>query len=123
MATILDKELTRESTVMVNDRVIKITLTEKQTIFMLLKGMKSGGVEISIEDLYKQLKGDTEDTDSDEKKSKPVVISHENRGKVKGDNPMISLHDLRTRCNISGFDYNVTAKLDGIFKTLIDESK
>ena len=123
MATILDKELTRESTIMVDDRVIKITLTEKQTIFMQLKGMKSGGVEISIEDLYKQLKGDSDDSDSNEKKSKPVTISHENRGKVKGDNPMISLYDLRTRCNISGFDYAVTAKLDSVFKSLIDEQK
>jgi len=121
MATSLDKELTRETSVMVNDRVIKITLTEKQTIFMLLKGMKSGGVEISIEDLYKQLKGDIEEPDTDEKK--PVIISHENKSNVKGDNPMISLHDLRNRCNISGFDYAVTAKLDGIFKSLIDERK
>lgn len=58
MATVLDKDLTRETTVKVDEREIQITLTENQTISMKLKGMKSGSVEIPIGDLYKQLKGD-----------------------------------------------------------------
>ena len=58
MATILDKDLTRETTVKVDDREIQITLTEGQTISMKLKGMKSGILEIPIEKLYHQLRGD-----------------------------------------------------------------
>lgn len=122
MATILDKELTRETTVVVKDRVIQITLTDKQTISMKLKGMKSGSVEISIADLYKQLTGE-DSSDSDVVESKPVVISHETRNKVNGNEPMISLHALRTRANIRSLDYPTKALLDSLFNELVNESK
>lgn len=117
MATILDKDLTRESTIKVNDREIQVTLTADQKISMKLKGMKSGIVEISIEDLYKQIAGIIDD--------KPKMISVPTGGvkKQSGNDPMISLHDIRHRVNVSGFDYPVTVKLDGILKELIEDRK
>jgi len=119
MATILDKDLTRESTVKVTDREIQITITADQKISMKLKGMKTGAVEISIEDLYKQLKGDVVEEES---KSKSVVIDRA-RKKPSDNEPMISLHDLRSRLNIAAFDYGTTVKFDGIVKDLIDDAK
>jgi hypothetical protein len=119
MATILDKDLTRESTVKVADREIQITITADQKITMKLKGMKTGAVEISIEDLYKQLKGDVID---EEPKAKSVVIDRTKK-KQTDDEPMINLHDLRSRLNVAAFDYNTTVKFDGIVKDLIDDAK
>lgn len=114
MATILDKDLTRESTVKVEDREIQITITAEQKISMKLKGMKSGAVEISIEDLYNQLKGGGE--------SKSVVIDR-SKPKKSDAEPMISLHDLRHRLNVSGFDYGTTVKFDTIVRELIEDAK
>lgn len=118
MATKLDKDIIRETTVVVDGREIQITLTEGQTISMKLKGMKSGSVEISIEALYKQLKGDIEP-----EKPIGVSITESSKGRVKNDGAMMSLHDIRHRCNIKGFDFETTAKFDGVLKELIDEVK
>lgn len=118
MATILDKDLTRESTVKVTDREIQVTLTADQKISMKLKGMKSGILSISIEDLYKQLSGG--DTGEE---LKSVVIDNTKRGKRENTDMMISLHDVRHRLNVSAFDYSVTSKLDNILNELIEERK
>ena len=117
MATILDKDLTRESTVKITDREIQITITADQKVTMKLKGMKTGAVEISIEDLYKQLKGDI----VDEPKLKSVVTDRSQ--KKHNNDPMISLYDLRSRLNVAAFDYSTTVKFDGIIKDLIDDAK
>ena len=115
MATILDKDLTRESTVKITDREIQITITADQKIIMKLKGMKTGAVEISIEDLYKYLKGE------DEPKVKSIVTDRVQ--KKQNNEPMISLYDLRSQLNIAAFDYPTTVKFDNIVKDLIDDSK
>jgi hypothetical protein len=115
MATILDKDLTRESTVKITDREIQITITADQKVTMKLKGMKTGAVEISIEDLYKYLKGE------DEPKLKSIVTDRVQ--KRQNNEPMISLYDLRSQLNIAAFDYPTTVKFDNIVKDLIDDSK
>jgi len=119
MATLLDKDLVRESTIKVNEREIVVTIGADQTISMKLKGMKTGAVSISIEDLYKQLAGTSEAVDEG-----PKSISVPTGGSKRPSNdPMMSLHDIRHRLNVSAFDYSVTVKFDGIMKDLIDETR
>ena len=106
MATTLDKDLTRLSKVKVDKRDVLITLGEDQTISMKLKGMKSGTVSISIQDLYNQLTG----TESEEKPTK--------ESKIKGGK-MINLQDLRSQINISAIDYEVKVKLEKFVLELV----
>ena len=115
MATKLDKDIIRESTVVIDGREVIITLTEGQSISMKLKGMKSGFVEMSIEALYKQLKGEPSESVG---LSIPESIK---TPRVKDGGSMMSLHDIRHRCNIKGFDFETTAKIDGVMKELLDE--
>ena len=112
MATILDKDLIRESTVEIEGRQILVTITADQTISMKLKGMKSGIVSISIADLFAQLSTN----------SGPEELPLPSKPK-KNDGTNISLHDLRHRCMISGFDYATTTKFDNMLHELIEEGK
>ena len=123
MATILDKDLTRETTIKVDGREIQITLTEAQTIHMKLKGMKSGALEIGIEQLYKQLNGGDEQVAEEE-----VVVKKAHNGldlsDYKGDDDMlISLYDIRAAFNIASFGTEMTAKIDGFLSKMISERK
>ena len=118
MATILDKDLIRESTVKVGEREILITLTADQKISFRLKGMKSGIVSTSIEDLYKQLNG----IDPIEEKEEMVSVIESPFSKQDGKN-MISLNDLRSLSNISGLDYPTKVKFDSLLQNLIEISK
>lgn len=124
MATVLDKDLTRESSVKFDNREVVITLTEKQTIYLKLKGMKSGGLEISIEDLYKQLKGvDSENVDEVEEEVKDVTNPMDLSG-YKGESKyLISLYDIRHAFNIAPFEYGTKAKVDEFLVNLISERK
>lgn len=117
MATILDKDLIRESTITIDERNILVTLGEDQTISFKLKGMKSGVVSITIEELYKQLAG------IDDNKPKSIVVPTGGVKKQSGDGPMVSLHDVRHKLNISGFDYAITSKFDSVMKELIEDAK
>lgn len=118
MATKLDKDIIRESTIIINDREIIVTLTSNQEISLKLKGMKSGEVKIPILQLFKQLTGDV--SEEDKPKKKPVSYEHEDK-KGSKKNPMISLYDLRSQSAIASLDYPTRAKFDGIIKNLIDE--
>lgn len=120
MATKLTSELTRETTVVVEGREVQITLTENQTIFMKLKGMKSGGVEISIDALYQQLKGGIPSA-----KSGSVTLPTGGRKRSEADSGdvKISLHDLRHRANIMALEYPILSKIDNLFHTIIAERK
>lgn len=109
MATILDKDLIRESTVKVDEREVVITLTADQKISFKLKGMKSGILTISIEDLYNQLRGGN--VESDLEVERP-------RKKMSEDS--ISLVDLRSHNMISDMDYPTKVKFDTIIKNLIE---
>lgn len=122
MATKLEKNISRESTVVVDDREIMVTLTADQKISMKLKGMRSGDVNISIEDLYNQLTGRSSEEES-ESKPKDGMVVHTNKPKKKGNDPMISLYDLRTYSAISGLPYEDLVKFEGIIRDLITNYK
>jgi len=132
MATILDKDITRETTIRVEDREIQITLTEQQTISMKLKGMKSGSVEIPIGDLYHQLKGNVSEVP---KQNQPIAFKHEEEdvdkpitkndlSAYKGDSRfLISIHDIRHAMIITSMDYDVKMKFEAFLVGLINERK
>lgn len=122
MATILDKDLQRESTVLANDRNIMVTLGSDQTIKFKLKGMKSGEVSIGIEDLWKQLNG-IEETKSDEpKKSLVIETDDEIEQKSSKDNPMIPLYDIRSRLCVS-LTADILTKVDPILSEFVADYK
>lgn len=116
MATKLDKDITRETKVKFDDREIMVTLTEDQKISFKLKGMRSGKLDISIEELYHMLNG----SEPNEEKPKKGSISVQSKPKKGKNNPMISLHDLRTYNAISALDYPTIVKFEGIIKNLMD---
>jgi len=119
MATKLEKNLTRESSVKVEDREILITITADQKVSMRLKGMKTGEVNIDIEELWHQLNGTSSDDVVPTKSNGSVSI---NTRETKGgkNNPMMSLHDLRSHNAISGLDMVTLVKFESIIKSLID---
>ena len=104
MATLLSKDVTRESSEEVESRNILVTLTEKQEINLRLKELRDDGESIGILDLYQMLSGGSEPT-----------------SKAKsGGNVMISLNDLRTSSLISTLDYETKGKFESIILSLID---
>lgn len=124
MATILDKDLIRESTVKYDNREIQITLTQDQKISFKLKGMKSGVLSISIEELYKQLVGDEPSLEFDhESEEVEVTTTRSPLDKSTKDNPMISLHELRTKINTTPLGIDIIAKIDPIIAQCIRTAK
>ena len=128
MATKLDKDLVRETTIIVDGREIILTITAEQTLSMKLKGMKSGFVNIGIGELYSQLKGVPIEGLPVESNVDVVIEEEEpvyehKKHKSVDDSTLISLHDLRHRCNVKGFDYDMTAKFDTVLNELLDERK
>lgn len=111
MATKLEKDVTRESTIKSKDREIMVTLSANQKITLKLKGMKSGEQSIGIDELYSHLTGgESEITDKPTKKAKPISKK----------NPMISLHDLRAHSAIANMDYESKSKFDQLLKAILD---
>ena len=124
MATILDKDITRETTVKFDEREVQITLTDKQTIYMKLKGMKSGGLEISISDLYKQLKGEPQEVEVEKAEEEEVVTDGIDLSDYKGEKRyLISLHDIRHAFNVTPFELGVKTRVDEFLVNLINERK
>ena len=121
MATKLEKDITRESTVKDDDKEIMVTLTADQKISMKLKGKRSGGVSIGIDELYGQLTGKNMGTD--EPKDKKAISIKQSDEKPTKRNPMILLSDLRSQNAISGGDYKMIAHFDTIIKNLMDNLK
>jgi len=115
MATALNKDIIRETTVEIDGRLIITTLTKDQTIKFKRKGLRTGEVSISIEEIYCQLDGCEAPS-----KKKSLSINRNEVKPIKG-NPMIPLHDLRSHNAISGLDIPTLAKFDQIIKSLIDE--
>ena len=117
MATKLEKDLIRESTIMVDERAIMVTITKDQTISLKLKGMKSGVLEIPIGDLYEQLNGGQ----IEDREPKTILKTSNN---VSSDLPIINLHDFRSQYLIDpGFSMETKIKLEGITTRLINELK
>jgi hypothetical protein len=124
MATILDKDLVRESTVKIDGREVLVTLTDKQTISMKLKGMKSGEVEISIEDLFKQLKGEAPSKKVEDDKPEVKYTGGVDLSSYKGqDRYLISLNDIRHFINVKPIDVKMKQTFDGLLVDLINERK
>lgn len=114
MATILDKDITRESTVKVDGREIQVTLTADQQITFKLKGMKSGILTIGIEELYKQLAGDVVEDAPKEVKQKPKKTK-------PSEEPMISLYRLRGLSLVTKMDYPVKLELEKVICEMIND--
>lgn len=124
MATILDKDLLRETTIKIDGREILITLTDKQSINMKLKGMKSGDVEISIEDLYKQLKSGVSSNKVEDDKTDVRYSGGVDLSSYKGqDRYLISLNDIRTYLNVKPIEMKMKQTFDGLLLDLINERK
>lgn len=118
MATKLEKDITRESSIKVDDREIIVTMTEAQGISMKLKGMKSGIVSIPISELYTQLAGVTPSVEAPKKQMVSIKRNATNKEAKAG--PMISLTDLRSHNAISVLDYETLVKFEGIIKSMMD---
>lgn len=115
MATSLDKEVTRETNVLIGDREIQITLTPDQKIFLKLKGLKSGGFDIGIKELYEKLSGEVI-----KKPNEPIVIKN-SETKSKNKKVMIDLNDLRSLSNTRGFDYETVVKFDKLISDVLKD--
>lgn len=124
MATLLDKDLLRESTVKADDRNVMVTLGADQSIKLKLKGMKSGEVSINILDLWKQLNGIEESESNEPQVKKPLVIEAMDDEEMRAtkDNPMIPLHDIRTRLCVS-LPAEIITKVDPIINEFVDDHK
>jgi hypothetical protein len=114
MATKLDKDLTRETSVVVNEREVILTLTADQNINMKLKGMKSGHVSIPIKDVYDQLTGGGSQPEA-EVEGVPAKL------KAGKESDMVSLQDLRSRFNVTGLPYESIVQVDMIIVEMLKE--
>ena len=115
MATILNKDLVRETTIKSDDKSIVITIKADQSIDLKLKGVRSGDIlNIPIVELWEYLGGAVQN----EEKPKGVVSIKQSAPK-KGDNKMISLYDLRSFNAISNLDVTDMMKFDGIIVDVI----
>ena len=116
MATKLEKDITRETTTPIGDRLIMATITKDQKISLKLKGMKSGELSISIEDLYKQLTGDGP-TEKKPIKSRTTKLDTD-------EIPLINMYDFRSAYLINpDISVTVKGKLESITVRLIKELK
>jgi hypothetical protein len=119
MATILSKNLIRESTQKVDDREVIITLTVNQEIELKLKGKRGDGKTIYIKDLYGQLY----DGEVDKKQPEGPITINQDSPRKRGDRKMISLYDLRSHNAISTLDVETLSKFDQIIKSVIDSNR
>jgi len=118
MATILNKDLVRESTQEIGDKAILVTIKVDQSVELKLKGVRGDGLNISLIDLWEYLGGEGVVSD---KKGQAIEIKKS--APKKGDNKMISLYDLRSMNMISTLDLPTKVKFDGIIKEVIDNLK
>lgn len=124
MATILTSDLTRETTVKVDEREIVVTLTETQNISMKLKGMKSGVVEIPIEMLYHQLKKSVPSpAQTSENVSSPIVKGIDITSYRGDDNLLMSVAEFRSAVLVHNFDLETTYKLESFLAEFIRSRK
>lgn len=121
MATLLNKDLIRESTDKFEDREIMVTLTKDQTIQMKLKGMKSGHVSINILELYKQLKG-VDVVKEDE----PISIKTESKAPSAGSEKAILkslFNDIRSHNAISDTNPELICQLEAVLLSVKEARK
>ncbi len=129
MATTLNKDVTRESTLEHDGRLINITITADQKVKMKPKGMKTTGeVSIDILELYHQLCGCEGETSEPEVKTKSggVTYSRSEVSRYVAPDPKIAktvLQDFRSQVNISGMDYATIAKFDQLVANTLSSLK
>jgi hypothetical protein len=114
MATILDKDVLRESTVKYDDREIQVTLTADQRIEFKLKGLKSGVLSIGILELYRQLYGD-------KREDKPkgfIEIKPRDKG---GDERMVSINTIRSKVLTTHMNMEAKLQLEGVLCEILKE--
>ena len=97
MATVLNKDVVRETKSEYDDRNLIITLTKEQSIKIKPKGLKSGDIEFDLVELYTL-----------NKKTKETNIS----------DLKVSYNDLRGKILISEIDYKSKAILESILKEI-----
>lgn len=114
MATILDKDIIRETTVKIDGREILVTLTADQKINLKPKGLKSGDLNIGILDLYKYLTAPNKKVE-EKKDNKPKKV------KVSDDDPMINLTRLRSMAMTAKMDFKVKSELDKVIREITNE--
>jgi hypothetical protein len=118
MATVLEKDLIRESTSRYDNREIIVTLTQDQKISFKLKGMKSGDVSIDILALYKQLIGiEDKGLIGDVK-----VVTEKPKFKKSDENPVIDLYSLRTSAMVTKMDMSAKVELERVICDLIKQN-
>jgi hypothetical protein len=118
MATILEKDLIRESTSKYDNREIIVTLTQDQKISFKLKGMKSGDVSIGILALYKQLIGIEDKGLIGDVKS----VVEKPKFKKSDENPVIDLYSLRTSAMVTKMDMSARVELERVICELIKQN-
>lgn len=115
MATILNKDLVRETTLMVGSNPLLVTIKSNQTVELKLKGVRGGDVlNIGLLELWEYLGGEDKSADD----SGGLVSIKPSKPK-KGDNKMVSLYDLRSHNAISNLTHGEVAKFDGIISDMI----
>ena len=115
MATILDKDLSRETRISVENKELLITLTETQEINLKLKGDKGVGVSISISDLYNQLVGKTKGG------LQPAEVKVVKKIKNLSGEPVINLHELRSHNLVTKMDMKVKLTLESVICEMIKQ--
>ena len=111
MATILDKDVVRDTTVKIDGKVLQVTLSDKQEISFNIKGSKTT-VKITIDDLYKQLIGEKE-----------VIKQVAEAVKEKSTYPMMNIIDFRALNAISNIDLKTKVHIDSVLALLVEKNK
>jgi len=121
MVTKLEKTIFRESSETTDDRNILISLTDDQRIEMKPKGMKTTGVvSIGIKELYDKLNDIAVEKQKEEEILESIAIIK--KSKIDEGQPLINLHDFRSKYLISGkIPLSIKVELEAITTLLIKE--
>jgi len=117
MATILEKKVIRESKSQHDNRNIVVSLTEDQEVSLKLKGLKSGELTISINDLYNYLSG------NEGSEEKEVEVKKTIKTKTPKNAPLINLNDLRSLNAITKMDLSTKVLFESLIVELIENTK
>lgn len=105
----LDKNLIRETTVVVDSRPLMVTLGADQTLSLKCKGLKSGEVSITLQEIWDML---------NPKDSLDVPVE----SVAKDDSPMIPLYDIRSRMCVT-LPPEIISRVDPILSEFVMEHK
>lgn len=118
MSTKLSNTVTRETSVIAEDRELVISLNEDQTISLKRKGMKSGIVSIGIKELWHLLNNKQAEKEDTGLEDEDELIFREKDGDV-----LISLRRLRTINMVTHSPLEIKLKLEEIITDLLKQKK